>query len=191
MRNPFSLVPVFLALTLSLISVPVYSENEDCPAAIAKWEQAYQELRNKLQEFGTIAQTPVDRIVQRPLIQTGNDKTIAGQVAEALGVKENLLTEKRKECRTLMNLENQIFNDIQECVQNAKGSKDKDFKNFTKKRQTLLEKAVLALAEVKEVEGKETALSYADPYRDPNDPNRSANNYWQSYQQMYRRWWGH
>jgi len=101
-----------------------------------------------------------------------------------------LLNSRRQECRALLNLENEAFNEFQGCLQNSRGSKDKDTKNLAKKRQSLIEKVILTLSEVREVEGKDTILPYSesmnhDPYR------RSVNNYWQSYQQMYRRWWGH
>jgi hypothetical protein len=162
---------------------------EDCASSKAKWEQLFQDLRGKLQEFATIQQTPVERIIQRPLVERVEGKTIARQVSEGLQAKEDLLNTKRQECRNVMNLENQAFNEFQGCLQNSRGSKDKDAKGLAKKRQSLIEKAVLALSEVREVEGKDGVLPYSEsmqhePYR------RSVNNYWQSYQQMYRRWWG-
>jgi hypothetical protein len=72
---------------------------------------------------------------------------------------------------------------------NRRNSKDKDIKNLAKNRQGLIEKAVVAIAEVREVEGKETFVPY-DTMADPDPYRRSVNNYWQNYQQMYRRFWG-
>lgn len=180
-------------LSLSLFFVftlgaPCWAQ-EDCASSRAKWEQVFQDLRGKLQDFAAIQQTPVERIIQRPLVERVEGKTIARQVAEGLQAKEDLLSAKRQECRKVMNLENQAFSEFQGCLQNSRGNKDKDSKNFAKKRQSLIEKAILALSEVREVEGKDGSLPYSESMQqDPN--NRSANNYWQNYQQMYRRWWG-
>ncbi len=111
-------------------------------------------------------------------------------MSEGLQAKEDLLNTKRQECRNIMNLENQAFNEFQSCLQNSRGAKDKDAKNLAKKRQSLLEKTMITLSEVREVEGKEGTLPYSESMQ--QDPyNRSVNNnHWQSYQQMYRRWWG-
>jgi hypothetical protein len=176
------------AFSIFALTAPCLPQ-DDCSSSRAKWEQVFQDLRGKLQEFAVIQQTPVERVIQRPLVERVEGKTIARQVAEGLQAKEDLLNAKRQECRNVMNLENQTFNEFQGCLQNSRGTKDKDAKNFAKKRQSLIEKAVLALSEVREVEGKDGALPYSESMQqDPN--NRSANNYWQNYQQMYRKWWG-
>ncbi len=181
---------MFLSLFFILVlSGPCLSQ-DDCNPSRTKWEQLFQDLRVKVQEFATIQQTPVERVIQRPLVERVEGKTIARQVSEGLQAKEDLINTKRQECRNMINLENQAFNEFQTCLQNSRGSKDKDTKNLAKKRQGLLEKAVITLSEVREVEGKEGALPYSESMQ--QDPyNRSVNNnHWQSYQQMYRRWWG-
>lgn len=180
-----ALLAAFLVLGLC---APCWSQ-DDCASSRAKWEQVFQDLRNKLQEFVTIQQTPVERVIQRPLVERVEGKSIARQVSEGLQAKEDLLNTKRQECRNMMNLENQAFNEVQGCVQSSRGSKDKDAKNLVKKRQSLIEKAVIALSEVREVEGKDSVLPYSESMQ--QDPySRNVNNYWQGYQQMYRRWWG-
>jgi hypothetical protein len=159
----------------------------DCETAKAKWDQAFQDLRDKVQEFLVIQQTPVERVIQRPVINSADGKPIARQVGEALQKKEDVLNLKRKECRALSNLEGQAFNDLQACA-SGRTSKDKEFKNLTKKRQNLVDKVAAALVEVREVEGKEGHLPYSETMQDPY--TRSVNNQLQNYQQMYRRWWG-
>lgn len=188
-RRHSGLFLLFFTLVFSLVfTTRLFAQDTDCDAARAKWEQSFSDLRNRLQDFNTIQQTPVDKLTHRPVLDKTNAKTIARQVAEALAAKEELLNSKRKECHSVMNMEAQTFNEIQDCV---KGAKDKELKNLLKKRQAFVDKAVITLTEVKEVEGTErNSMAYAenaqdDPYR------RNVNNYWQSYQQMYRRWWGH
>lgn len=181
---------VFVTLFLALASSASCLGQDDCASSRAKWEQASQDLRGRLQDFISIQQTPVERIIQKPLVERVESKSIARQVSEGLQAKEDLLNAKRQECRTVMNHENQAFSEYQSCLQNSRSSKDKDAKGIAKKRQGLIDKAILTLSEVREVEGKDTILPYSesmnhDPYR------RSVNNYWQSYQQMYRKWWGH
>jgi PBP1b-binding outer membrane lipoprotein LpoB len=179
-----------IALLFTFISINFASSQElECAAVKGKWEQAFNDLRTRFQEFTTIQQTPVDGLTQKPIAERTDGKTIARLVSEALQAKEEMLNAKRKDCRNLMNSENQAFNELQECGQTGKGSKDKDLKNLAKKRQSFVEKTALTLSEVKEVEGKESA-SYAEGYQ--SDPyRRSVNNSWQNnYQQMYRRWWG-
>lgn len=181
---------VFVTLFLVLASAGACLSQDDCASSRTKWEQVSQDLKGRLQDFINIQQTPVERIIQRPLVERVEGKSIARQVSEALQVKEDLLNAKRQECRTMLTLENQAFNEFQGCLQNSRGTKDKDTKSFAKKRQGLIEKAILALSEVREVEGKDTILPYSESMN--QDPySRSVNNYWQSYQQMYRKWWGH
>ncbi len=88
-----------------------------------------------------------------------------------------------------MSQEAELFTRLQECLKSDRTAKDKDVKNLAKMRQALIDKAVVATAEVREVEGRETVLPYSDAMRD--DYSRSVNNYWQGYQQMYRRWGGY
>jgi hypothetical protein len=178
-----------ILLILGVWSVcPADDSDSRCTVAKDKWEQIVQQLKERLHNYSTIQQTSAERILQRPVVDRSSNKTIARQISEALQVKEDMLNAKRKECRNLMNLENQAFGELQDCM-NRKGSKDKDVKNLSKNRQAFLDKAVITLAEVREVEGKETFMPYADAGNDPDPYRRSVNNQWQNYQQMYRQWW--
>jgi hypothetical protein len=145
-------------------------------------------LKDKIQEISAVQQTSAARLADPALIESSTSKTIAKQIGDALQVKENILSRKKRECKEVMNQEEQLFNELLECTQGGKNSKDKDVKNLVKKRQALIEKAVITVAEVREVEGRETVMPYSEA-RD--DYSRSVNNYWQSYQQMYRRWGGY
>ena len=49
----------------------------------------------------------------------------------------------------------------------------------------LLDKVTVTIADVREVEGRETGFPYSAGV------GAQPDNYWQSYQQMYRRWWGY
>jgi len=182
---------IFSVLLLFSFSAVCVAEDIDsrCAAAKDKWEQIVQDLKENLKNYATVQQIPVERIIQRPIVERSSGQTIAKQVSEALQVKDDMLNAKRKECRNLMNLENQAFAELQDCS-NRKNAKDKDLKNLSKTRQAFLDKAIVALAEVREVEGKETFSPYADAGNDPDAYNRSVNNRWQNYQQMYRQWWG-
>lgn len=172
---------------------PALCQEKDpqCVALKDKWEKLHHELKEKLQGFVSIQQLPVDRIIQRPLVSNDPAKTIARQIGDALQVKEDMLSEKRRDCFKLVDEENQLFEELQECLSSSRNAKNKDFGSLQKNRRALLDKMVMTLAEVREVEGKETILPYSeasgqgDPYR------QSVNNYWQNYQQMYRRWWGY
>jgi hypothetical protein len=182
---------IFSVLLLLSFTAVCVAEDADSHCAVAKekWEQIVQQLKENLKNYAAVQQTPVERIIQRPVVERSSGKTIAKQVSEALQVKDEMLNAKRKECRNLINLENQAFSELQDCGK-GKIAKDKDLKNLVKTRQAFLEKAVVALAEVREVEGKETFSPYADAGNDPDPYNRSVNNRWQNYQQMYRQWWG-
>ena len=186
---------VSLAIVFSLVLVltmksPGFSDDRDgrCIAAKQRWEQILQDLKEKLQSYTYVQQTPVERIVQRPILDAGANKTIAKQISDALQAKEEILSAKRKECRNLLNIESQVFAEVQECL-NLTQSKDRNIKNIVKNRQALVEKTVVTIAEVREVEGKETFVPY-DAMGDPDPYRRSVNNYWQNYMQMYRQWWG-
>ncbi|MBI4962878.1 MAG: hypothetical protein HY913_06360 [Desulfomonile tiedjei] len=186
-------VPLIVIFSLTLLLMwnsPGWPDDSDarCTAANRRWEQILQDLKDKLHTYASIQQTPVDRVIQRPILDTRENKTIAKQISDALETKEELLNAKRKECRNLLNLESQVYSEVQQCL-NRRNSKDKDLKNITKNRQALIDRAVVTIAEVREVEGKETVAPY-DAMGDPDPYRRSVNNYWQNYQQMYRRWWG-
>jgi len=161
-----------------------------CTVTKDKWEQIHQDLKDKLNSYIAVQQFPVEKITQHSLVTNSSGKSIAKQISDALQVKDDILNVKRTECRDLMNLENQAFSELQECISTGKSVRNKDVSALQKKHRALIDKALLALAEVKEVEGRETILPYSeasqgDPYR------RSVNNYWQSYEQMYRRWMGY
>lgn len=193
LRHWRTFLPVLLLILvlLSLISaVPSQSENpgSNCGAIRAEWEQSSNRLKDKIQEISSVQQTSAVRLADKPPVESNSPKTIAKQISDALQVKENILSQKRNECKEIMNLEEQLFTKLQECLKSSGTTREKDTKNLTKWRQALIEKAVVAAAEVREVEGRETALPYSEA-RD--DYSRNMNNYWQSYQQMYRRFGGY
>jgi hypothetical protein len=185
-------LPVLLLILalLSMISVvPCRCETvEKCDGIRERWEENLNNLKDKIQEISTVQQTSAARLADNSTVEPNTLRTIAKQIGDALQVKDNILSRKRRECRETMNQEEQLFNELLECTQGGKNTKDKDVKNLLKKRQALIDRAVISLAEVREVEGRETVLPYSET-RD--DYSRSVNNYWQSYQQMYRRWGGY
>jgi len=185
------LVASFIFVVILAMSTQGMCLDKDgqCSAAREKWEKLHQELKDKLNGFVSIQQQPVEKIIQRPLLTTTSGKTIARQIAEALQVKEDLLAEKRLDCRKLMEAEKQAFDEVEQCMGPLRNSKNKELAALEKSRKALLEKAVTTLAEVKEVEGRETILPYAEATGDRY--RQSVNNYWQSYEQNYRRWWGY
>jgi hypothetical protein len=165
------------------------ASDSDCSAVKTQWEGLLQELKNRLQEFQALQQTQVEKIIQRPHVDKGENRSIARQVFEALQQKDELLNTKRRECRDLVASEDRAFGQFQECVQSGQ-LKEKEVKALAKKRQSFIDKLQISLAEVQEVEGKDTAIPYSEAMRDQDPYARSVNNYWQNYQQMYRRWWG-
>ncbi|MDQ1238969.1 MAG: hypothetical protein QG577_1154 [Thermodesulfobacteriota bacterium] len=166
-------------------------KDSQCMVLKDKWERLHQELKEKLHGFVSIQQLPVDRIIQRPLVSDNQGKTIAKQIGDALQVKEDLLGEKRRDCLKIIDEENQVFEELQECTSASKNTKNKDFSSLQKNRRAVLDKIVMTLAEVKEVEGRETILPYSEAASQGDPYRQSVNNYWQNYQQMYRRWWGY
>lgn len=180
---------VSLVLLLMISAVPVSAQELDsqCMAVKSRWEQAYQEIKDRLDKFNALEQTPVEKITNKPLVSATRGKTIAAQVSDGLAEKEELLKSIRKETRNLLGSENRLFSELQQCAQSVKSSKNKDFSSIVKKRKALLDKALVCLAEVREVEGKETVMPYTeawgqDAYR------RSVNNQWQNY---HRGYWGY
>ena len=185
-------VPIFsLILLVALIGPPCYAQSGDCSSAQMSWEQIFQELRDRIQDYSTIQQASLERLTQHPLVDRTEGKTIARQISEAIQIKEEMLNGKRKECQSLLDREGQAFAELERCGENSRGSKDKEFKNLIKKRQAFVEKAAIALSDVREVEGKETTIPYDEVMRDQDPYRQSVNNQWQNYQQMYRRWWGY
>ena len=190
-RTTFLPVLLLILVLLSAISVvPSQSQNlgPNCGAIRDEWEQSVNRLKDKVQEISTVQQTSAASLADKPSVGSNSSKTIAKQIGDALQVKENILTHKRNECKEIMTQEGQLFTKLQECLKSGRTTKDRDVKNLVKRRQALIDKAVVASAEVREVEGRETVLPYSEA-RD--DYNRGVNNYWQSYQQMYRRWGGY
>lgn len=97
--------------------VPGWSAGDsDCSAVKTQWEGLLQELKNRLQEFQALQQTHVEKIIQRPLVDKGENRSIARQVFEALQQKDELLNTKRRECRELVASEDRAFGQFQECV---------------------------------------------------------------------------
>ncbi len=184
----------FVLVLIAAFGSPCRSQGTDaaCAAAIDRWGKIYQQLDQKLTDFSVIQQTRAERIVQHPLYEAASGKTIAKQISDALQAKEDMLNSKRQECREMIDLEQRAFSQLQECVGNGKDSRHKDAKKLVKQRNALLEKATMVLAEVKEVEGKDTGMPYTEAMRGQQDYGRGGpNGYWQNYQQMYRRWWGY
>ena len=154
-----------------------------------QWEQLVNDLKEHLRRYQAIQKAPLERITQRPLVDYSEGKSIARQISEAIQEKERLLSTKRKECRNILNLEQQAFSALEECSdQEATGrKKQRAFKKLSKQRQRLVENAVISLTEVRAVEGESTSMPYSQAYQ---DPYRYGNNYWRDYQQMYRGYWG-
>lgn len=183
------LVAVFASLWLSIPKGFAESSDGPCIDSRNHWEQAVKNLQENLQAYSAIVQTPAERIVQRPLVDPRAAKTIAAQIAEALQVKEDLLNAKRKECRSILDKEKQAFSAFEQCVEQDK-KKNKELGKLAKQRKNLIDKAVLMISEVREVQGEETYSPYSQSAR-YDDPSRGANGgYYQNYQQNYGRWWG-
>ncbi len=183
------IVCLCVMLICAEMSALAQGPDSDCAQLKDRWEQLYSEMKEKVDGFGAVEQTPIEQIIKRPLVDPNEHKTIAAQISEALKVKEDLLAGQRKELRNLLNTENKVFGELQHCLQMDKSAKRKDAGNIQKKRRALLDKVVVTVAEVKEVEGRETVMPYSeasgqDQYR------RSVNNQWPNYQDS-RRWWGY
>lgn len=178
-----------LAFLSAAESCRAQTVDPQCGDAMNRWEKVTDDLKDKLQSYLGVQGTPVERVIQRPIVSDRPGRTIALQISEAVQVKEELLKTKRAECRDLITLENQAFDGLQECAQSIKSSKNKDFSALSKKRRAFIDKVILSIADVREVEGQETVIPYETANQDPY--SRSVNNYWQNYQQMYRGgWWG-
>lgn len=160
-----------------------------CMELRGQWERLINDLRESIRNYQAIQKAPLEQITQRPLVDYGEGKTIARQISEAIQQKEKLLSAKRKECRSILNLENQAFTAFEKCSKGESSGKksERAFKRLSRKRQKLVNQAVISITEVRAVEGENTVMPYSQAYR---DPYRSGNNYWQDYQQMYRGYWG-
>ena len=187
-KNSKCILVLFVLLIFAKGSVFAQGSDSNCAQLKDQWEQVYSEIKGKIDGFSALEQTPIEQIIKKPILNPNENKTIAAQISEALQVKESLLAGQRKELRNLINSENKIFSELQRCVQADKSARRKDAGSIAKKRKALLDKAVFTVAEVKEVEGRETVMPYTeasgqDQYR------RSVNNQWYNYGDP-RRWWG-
>jgi hypothetical protein len=183
-------IPIFSIISLVALTSPPCFAQDGCSSAQMRWEQIFQELRDKIQDYSTIQQASLERLTQRPLVDRTERKTIARQISDAIHIKEEMLNGKRQECRSLLEQEAKAFAEFQRCGDNSRGLRNKEVKNLIKKRQAFVDKASVALTEVREVEGKDTGYPY-EAMRDQDPYRQSYNNQWQNYQQMYRGWWGY
>jgi len=190
--KPYLIIFLVLVVVLAVSTQGMcLDKDRQCSTMREKWEKFHQDFKDKLNGFVAIQQQSVEKIIQRPLLVPSSDKTIARQIAEALQVKEDLMAEKRRDCRQVMEAEKQAFEELEKCLGPTRTNKNKDMVALEKNRKALLDKAVTALAEVKDVEGRETILPYAEATGQGDRYRQSLNNYWQSYEQNYRRWWGY
>lgn len=158
-----------------------------CEGLKTKWEGVVQDLSTKLQEYEEIHRCPLEKVVNRPLVDFSSGKSIAKQISEAIQAKESLLSANRKLCQDILRTEAQVYNELEQCVRTKGNDKQgKLLKKIEKSRKQVVEKARLAVVEVREVEGHETA-GYSQAYQSPYGRD---NGYWQQYQQMYRGYWG-
>jgi hypothetical protein len=195
-RQSRSLALAFVLATIlaSALSGQCRAQNYEpaCAATLERWTKTFQQLEDKLKELSAIQQIPAERIVQRPLLDGPSGKTIAKRISDALQAKDELLNSKRTECRELLSTEEQIYSELQPCLSGNRDTRNKDGKKLIKLRTTVVEQAGLALADVKEVEGKDTGIPYSEAMGgSPNGYRQGTSSNWQSYQQMYRRWWGY
>jgi hypothetical protein len=146
-----------------------------------------QDLKEKLDDFEAIRRTPVERLIKRPLVEAGVDKSIARQVSEALQMKEDMLNEKRKECLNILNLEEQTFTEVERCAPVDRSGGKKDIKRLAGQRGKLIQRARTAIAETQEVEGKDGYSHYVDSWKNPSDfYGRGPGSNWQNYRQTYQ-----
>lgn len=190
----FRIGQLFLPIiTFSVLLVwPAFAQEVDpqCMNLKNQWEQSYLEIKERVDKFMSLEQTPVEKVTKKPLVSAIKGRTIASQVSEALSEKEELLKSIRKETRNLLASENKHFTELQQCSQSVRSSKKSDFSGLLKKRKALLDKVVVCLSEVREVEGKETVIPYTEAYGQ-DAYRRSVNNQWQNYQDSYRGYWGY
>ncbi|MCA1961836.1 MAG: hypothetical protein LDL33_13710 [Desulfomonile sp.] len=178
---------VILALTAPVLieGGPSWARDSDpdCGGTVERWERIIHDLKVKVDEFRNIQRMPLERMVDRPIVDAGANKSIARQVAEAMQVKEDLLNQKRKECRTLLDAENDLFSRVERCADAEGGAKKSEVKRLVKQRSTVVQGAITTIAEVREVEGKDSYTQYVDTWR--GQPSgfrgRPGANYWQAY----------
>jgi len=181
----FGAIAVF-ALLLTVVAPPCGAEAPvSCSTALQKWDTVMDVVEKKLQEYQVLQQTSLEQVVRRPLVDRNENKTIARQISEAIQAKEELLAQKRKECLTLLNQEKDLFDHVERCSKGDSAG-DREFRRLEKKRQRLVSRAVVLVAEVREVQGQEDYAHYADYSRQQN----YYDNQWRNQQQMYMRSWG-
>lgn len=187
-RSRVVLLAAALFLCLWITEGIAQSSDASCTSPRDGWEKAVKDLQDNLQAYSAIVQTPVERIIQHPLVDPRAGKTIAAQIAEALQVKEDLLSAKRKECRSILDIEKQAYTELEKCVEQDR-KKNKDLGKLAKQRRSIIDKAILLISEVREVQGEETYSPYSQS-AGYYDPYRGGNGNYQNYQQNYGRWWG-
>ena len=190
-RRVLGFIALLSLLTFSWLSATALCEERlsDCSAAVGRWKAVADELQEKLKEFNSIKGTPVENIIKRPLVDRGSGHTISKQIAQALQVKEDLLNEKRKECRNLLAREEKAFAELEVCVKPAKNSKIRDVKQLEKKREKLVKDTIITVAEVREVKGSEDYAQYYDPSRPGFSYSGGPGSYWERQQEMFMRYW--
>ena len=114
--------------------------DSDCAELKDKWEQLYSEMKEKVDGFSAVEQTPIEQIIKKPLIDPNEHKTIAAQISEALKVTGYLLAGQRKELRNLLNTENKVFGELQRCLQMDKSAKRRMPEIYSKKEGPYLTK---------------------------------------------------
>lgn len=191
MRRTCFLFVVLAAFIAALVAAtPALCQESDpqCAAVKAKWEQAIKDLKEKVDEYEAAQRIPLEKIVQRPLVERDVEKTIARQVSEAIEAREAILNAKRKECLNALNLEDQIYATFEQCFQKGQRSKNKQDQQLLSKRRSLVQNARIKIAEVREVEGKDHFPQYVDTWRNLQGyGDRGVADYWQ---RMYQGYWG-
>ncbi len=186
----------FLGALLWVVTLSVFccgivcseaQESNECSAVQERWEKVIADLKAKLHEYETLRQTPVKKLIGKSLIDESSKQTIAKQISKALRAKAEMLDAKRKECLGVLSRENQLFGQIQSCLNEGKGKRSKTVKRLVSERSKLRKAAVVTIAEVREVEGKGDYTQYVDSWRNRQDPYYgNMGNYWQNYYRGYR-----
>jgi hypothetical protein len=172
------------------MTAPAYGQ-EACDKARSTWEQTVERVKQGLKRYESVRATSLKKIAGRPLVRRDSAKTIAQQIAEVVEAKEQLLAEERGRCMSLLSLEQEAFQTFAACMEQGARS-GRALSRVKKERERLVKKALVRLAEVREVEGRETHYpqyvgSWQSPgayYRQPRYGGYGA------YQQMYRQYWG-
>ncbi len=187
-----ALVTLAIAFHIVLFGLITPSQSRDaesrCDAVQEKWERVIQDLAGTLHQYEEIQRTPLQKILGREIVDFSTGKTIAKQIADAIQVKEELLSAKRKQCQDLLNVEKRVFDELDDCFRKSDSDKQGNrlIKKIEKNRKSVVDKAKLAIVEVRAVEGQDSA-SYSQAYQSPYGRDQG---YWHQYQQMYQGYWG-